>query len=270
MRYIVYFIFFLSGNFKICYASEYINNNGFENYLSLPYTNSQLNNHATNWTSSSCTYDPNDPTRAVPHSPDYFYNLPNTFKFFKNSGPNGFLVAHTGNALVGLGDYESIRQEIQTPLTPNNQYIFSMYVYSGDVGQHDFDYDNTMSNMVIYLSHDEPTYDDEPDCNDPGIPCNQNYRSISGSHLKEIYNISLTDPKLAGYDNGWVLVNFVFTCPDERNILGQPINFNWISIDLTLNNYTSSTGTWDDCYKSYILVDDISLREPLKTSCKNS
>lgn len=252
------------------FATEYVRNNSFELNSGLPQYHSSVS-LVNYWKSSDCSYDPSDPTNVnIQHSADYFYNDPSSYKFLLGGGPSNFLPPHTGKGSIGMSNYEMIKQQFASPLEPGNQYIFSMYVHSGDIGQFSSTYNNLNSSLIVYLSEDEPFYDDEPNCNKREDPCTFDYRTIGASNLRQLRSLHLTDVKFSNYESEWVQVSFMFTCPYEVDIFGgNPTEFDWIAIDLTLDTYSNSTGGWSDCYQSYLLLDDISVTDFCDNFCVN-
>lgn len=264
-------LFFL--NISLISASEYVKNGDFESYYSLPGGNHLFNNYVTDWTSSTCNgqiYICNNVyTDPYLHSPDYYYNSPLHNEYTVSVNPYTILPSHSGAAFAGLSDYEMIRQELNSPLTGMHQYIFRMYVHSGEVGIEASNWDNSLSRLVIYLSKDEIVYNDNGgNCDSQNLcDCTTDYRTVDGSNSTQaIYSISLSDVTFSNYTNDWVLVEFIFTCPENNAFLGSSQVFNWIGIDLSLNSVPTGPG---QCYQSYILVDDVSITDLCDNFCVN-
>ncbi len=241
-----------------CSASEYVTNGNFEYHSGIPNDHSQLVN-LNNWNSSTCVSSPYQIPgstvilTAYNHSPDYFW---------VNGGYDFFLKPpHSGQGIVGMWEYEMIRQELSNPLSLHTQYIFSMYVRSASV--------NTLSEstLQIFLSTDEPKYGDDGSC-DHG--CFPTYMVTEAQKLTVINSINLSDAKFVNMNSEWVHVTFAFTPTAIDNSGTANAIYNWLGIQTILNNPSANVDPYSSCLENYILIDDVSITDMCDNICVNT
>ncbi|MFZ7116231.1 MAG: T9SS type A sorting domain-containing protein [Bacteroidota bacterium] len=191
------------------------------------------------------------------HSPDW-YDINTPVCNVRATSSNGG--AKTGNRYAGMHDYEILEQQFFNgqELNSGDAYVFTAYFQFSDYKINDPQpYQNSGSTLKVYLGKTKLEYED----NDENEECKQGYVEFNNGLLqsiREVVSIPLST-SIFPLGGGWYKISQLFVAPSGHDILGFEADvYDWVGIQLENQSY-SDQGQGTSCFKSYILLDDISI-----------